>query len=74
MPQTWMNKVVEFDADGKAVWEASVPQPVSASRLANGHTLIASHQWPPKVLEVDRSGKVVWEYQPGSRPIRAKRR
>lgn len=74
IPQTWANKVTEYDLDGKLVWEASVQQPVSAVRLMNGHTLVASQTWPPKVMELDRGGKTVWEQQPANRATRARRR
>jgi HEAT repeat protein len=74
VPHTWNNKVIEYDIDGKAVWQANVQQPTSAVRLSNGHTLIASQGWPAKLLELDRTGKVVWENQPASRPSRVKRR
>jgi HEAT repeat protein len=73
LPQLWLNKVIEYDGDGRPVWEAAVPQPSAAVRLANGNTLVAS-QWPPKALEVDRGGKVVWEYGTNIRVHRAKRR
>jgi HEAT repeat protein len=57
----WMNKVVEFDADGKTVWEANVTQPMAVSRLPNGNTLVSLQQWPTKVVELDRTGKQVAE-------------
>jgi HEAT repeat protein len=74
VPLTWNSKVVEYDIDGKPVWEANVPQPLSAVRLANGNTLVATQSWPAKLIEVDRSGKVTWETQPATRPSRIKRR
>jgi HEAT repeat protein len=74
VPLTWNNKVVEYDIDGKAVWEATVQQPLSAVRLPSGNTLIATQSWPAKLVEVDRSGKVAWENQPATRPSRVKRR
>ncbi len=73
IPQAGMNKVVEYDPDGKQVWEVNVQQPMSATRLANGNTLIAQ-QWPSKVIEVDRNGKQVWEFNTPNRPYRARRR
>lgn len=74
VPQTGANKVVEFDAEGTLVWEAAVPQPVSAVRLPNGNTLVAS-QVTQQVLELDRAGRVVWEHRTGAdRPWRARRR
>jgi HEAT repeat protein len=72
--QTWQNKVVEYDSDGKTVWEATVNQPLSAVRLPNGRLLVASAMWPPKLTEIDRSGKVVAESQPPVQPSRIKRR
>jgi HEAT repeat protein len=67
------NKVVEYDADGKSVWETTVQWPTTASRLPNGHTLIAS-QDTQQILEVDRNGKKVWEYKTSGRPWRVRRR
>jgi hypothetical protein len=61
VPVTWMNKVQEYDPDGKVVWEANAVQPQSASRLPNGNTVIASQQWPAKLVEIDRQGKTVGE-------------
>src|SRR5262249_32727227 len=36
------SKVTEVDATGRVLWEASVPMPTSAVRLANGNTLVVS--------------------------------
>ncbi len=57
----YQNKVLEYDAEGKIVWEATVTQPWSATRLANGNTLVAIQQFPWKVVELDRQGKQVSE-------------
>jgi outer membrane protein assembly factor BamB len=73
-PITYQNKVVEYDAEGKQVWEASVAQPGAATRLPNGHTLVASHQSPAKLIELDRAGKVVSETQIPDHPVRVYRR
>lgn len=73
VPQYGSNKVIEFDPDGKQVWEASVSMPNSATRLPNGHTLVASNN-SQRLVELDRAGKVVWEYKDGNRPWRARRR
>lgn len=74
VPQYSSGKVIEYDTDGKAVWEASQAMPNSATRLPNGHTLVSSHN-SQKLVELDRSGKVVWEHkQNNSRPWRARRR
>jgi len=73
VPLFQANKVVEFDTDGRIVWEAAVPQPMSASRLANGHTLVSSARGV--VQELDRTSKTVWEYKAeGASPWRARRR
>ena len=67
------SKVVEYDAEGKAVWEANVRYPTSAVRLANGNTLVAS-MGTQQVLELDRTGKPVWQQKVDGRPWRARRR
>jgi HEAT repeat protein len=74
VPSTWQNKVTEYDADGKVVWEASVVQPMSASRLPNGHTLVSVQQWPGKLIELDRAGKAVAETPTAVYTARARRR
>src|SRR5205085_10894555 len=38
VPEMAHNRVVEYDASGRIVWEAAVDQPVAAMRLPNGHT------------------------------------
>src|SRR5262249_46290458 len=60
VPQYANNKVVEFDADGKVVWEATVMNPNSVFRLPNGNTVVASNA-TGRVVELDRSGKEVWD-------------
>jgi hypothetical protein len=62
VPRFFDGKVVEYDPQGKAVWEVSFPSPFSAQRLPNGNTLIACHE-PPRVVEIDRAGKLVWEHK-----------
>ena len=61
IPATWMNRVMEYDAEGKSVWEITAIQPSSATRLRNGNALISPQQWPAKVIETDPSGKQVSE-------------
>jgi HEAT repeat protein len=56
------NRVVEYDQEGKAVWEAAVMTPTSATRLPNGNTLVACTN-NQQVLELDRTGKTVWEFK-----------
>jgi hypothetical protein len=68
------HKLVEFDSNGKLVWEASVPSPISAMRLPNGHTLTTSHQGPKQVIELDEKGKVVWDYAIAGHATRARQR
>lgn len=68
-----VGNVVEFDEDGRQVWEAEVSMPWSATRLMNGHTLVTC-QGTPQVIELDRSGKTVWQYHVEGRPWLARRR
>ena len=67
------NKVVEYDAAGKKVWEAEFQQPVAAVRMANGHTLVTSYQ-DKRAVELDGTGKQVWEFKADGRVTRAWRR
>jgi len=73
VPQTNMSKVVEYDQDGKTIWQHSFNWPSSAVRLPNGNTLIASQNMQ-QIVEVDRAGKTVWDHRPDGRPWHARRR
>jgi HEAT repeat protein len=68
------NKVIEYDSEGKAVWEATVEEPVAAVRLPNGHTLITTLN-QKRAIELDGAAQEVWEYKSAeSRVTRAWRR
>ncbi len=73
VPQTPNNEIVEFDADGKPVWQAKFDQPVAAMRLANGNTLVTSMS-QQRAVEINKAGKSVWEYKTDTRVTRAFRR
>ena len=72
---THANMVVEFDKDGKVVWQltnADLPEPLladpcGAQRLANGNTVITSYaaggKGRVKLLEVTPDKKLVWTYR-----------
>src|ERR1035438_8828044 len=51
-------KVAEYDSNGKEVWSYAIESPWSASRLANGNTLIVTNK--KLVVEVDPKGQTVW--------------
>jgi len=69
------NKVVEYDAEGKSVWESgAVMNPMAAARSPNGNTLITSQQWPNKIVEVDKSNKQVAEITLTTYTVRVHRR
>ncbi len=68
------NKTVEFDADGKVVWQISnadfpdvkpFADPCGGQRLPNGNTVICSYasQGKIKVFEVTPEKKIVWTYE-----------
>ena len=70
-----LNKVVEYDAEGKSVWESgAVMNPMAAARSPNGNTLITSQQWPNKIVEVDKSNKQVAEIALTTYTVRVHRR
>ncbi|HVS39602.1 MAG TPA: HEAT repeat domain-containing protein [Gemmataceae bacterium] len=52
-----LNKITEYDLDGKTVWEATVPQPSNFHRLPNGHTLVTCAN-QTEIMELDQTGKV----------------
>ena len=51
VPHHLENKVVEYDPNGKAVWEVSVELPIIATRLPNGHTLVTSMGGPGRGIQ-----------------------
>jgi HEAT repeat protein len=73
VPQTPNNEVIEFDADGKPLWQAKFDQPVAAVRLPNGNTLVTSMS-QQRAVEINKAGKPVWEYKTDTRVTRAFRR
>jgi HEAT repeat protein len=72
VPNFGQDRVTEYDAEGRLLWEVAAPGPVSAERLPDGHTLIGCT--PPRVIELDRVGQVVWQYEPGRPIVQATRR
>jgi hypothetical protein len=67
------NKVVEYDLEGKPVWEMTIDEPIAAVRLPNGHTLVTTLS-QNRAVEVDGASKEVWEFKADSRVTRAWRR
>jgi hypothetical protein len=74
VPHNAENKIVEYDREGKAVWEIPFDQPIAAVRLPNGNTLITSMDPSVGAVEVDRTGAEVWTYRELTRVTRALRR
>jgi hypothetical protein len=67
------NKVVEYNAGGKVVWQATVQAPTSVVRLRNGNTLVGA--WNTgMVTELSPAGKVVWQCKIAGEFSRARRR
>lgn len=74
IPEMDNSRVVEYDADGKNVWKATLDQPIAAVRLPNGNTLVTL-MGENRAVEVDRAGKEVWQFiKADSRVTRALRR
>jgi outer membrane protein assembly factor BamB len=73
VPELRNNRVVEYDSDGKPVWQVPFNEPIAAVRLANGNTLVTAFN-QPRAVELDRAGKEVWEYKSDTRVTRAFRR
>lgn len=68
---TYGNRVVEFDKDGKIVWEllnsdvgGMIKDACGVQRLPNGNTVIACYgaKQGVKLFEVNQDKKVVWQY------------
>lgn len=78
---THSNRVVEFDADGKKVWELTnddlpgpwLQDPCGAQVLPNGNIVVTSYAGgrknpkAPKLIEVNRNKEVVWTYRDGKK-------
>ena len=76
------NRVVDFDAAGKIVWQLTnedlpgpwLQDPCGAQVLPNGNIVITSYAGgskdptAPKLIEVNRDKQVVWTYSDG-RPV-----
>jgi HEAT repeat protein len=73
VPHNAENKVVEYDINGKVVWQVEIEQPVAATRLPNGNTLVTT-MMQNRAVEFDRNGTEVWRYQSNTRVTRAVRR
>lgn len=64
VPYRLENKVVEFDAHGRIVWELTVPQPVAATRLPNGNTLVTTFLEQTGAIEFDPDGNETgWSFR-----------
>lgn len=74
IPHNSENKVVEYDARGKPVWEISIDQPVVAYRLPNGNTMVTTILPARGAVELNRLGQEVWSYRANTRVTRAIRR
>jgi hypothetical protein len=66
------NKVVEYAADGKVLWQARVASPTSVQRLPGGRTLVASTT-TREVVELDRGGREVAKHSTSASPVQATR-
>jgi HEAT repeat protein len=65
--------VIEYDADGKSVWQASLLRPIAARRLPNGHTLVSTN-FGQRMVELDKAGKEVSSYNSAGRILFMDRR
>ena len=75
------NRVVDFGADGKVIWQLTnddlpgpwLQDPCGGQVLPNGNVVIACYAGgrknprAPKLFEVNRNKKVVWKYTDGQR-------
>jgi len=56
-----MNKVNEYDENGKVIWSVDAMSPWAAVRLKNGNTLISGNGYG-YTREVNKKGETVWEF------------
>jgi HEAT repeat protein len=74
IPLGWNNQLLEYNSDGKQIWAVTTEQPMHATRLPNGNTLVSSQNWPYKYLELDKSGKKLKEHVTNTYLFRVRRR
>jgi outer membrane protein assembly factor BamB len=60
-----LNKVVEYDSDGKELWSFPATNPWGVTPLSNGNLLITDRLG---VREVNRRGDSVWTFSPSEVP------
>jgi hypothetical protein len=60
-----LNKVVEYDSDGKELWSFPANRPWGVTPLKNGNVLITDSDG---VREVTRRGDAVWSWSPADAP------
>jgi outer membrane protein assembly factor BamB len=60
-----LNKVVEYDSDGKELWSFPAPGAWGVSQLKNGNVLITDRMG---VREIARRGDAVWSWSPADAP------
>lgn len=65
--ECYSHKLREYDFAGTMIKEWDLPMAYSASRLANGNTLISGYK-PAQLAEIDPSGKTVWTLTAGDLP------
>lgn len=63
VPDYSYNKVREYDAKGKVVWEADANRPGAVAKLRNGNVLVTSRLAPGQIYEINYKTK---EKVPGS--------
>jgi len=60
-----LNKVVEYDSNGRELWSFPAPGAWGVSQVANGNVLITDRMG---VREVTRRGDAVWSFSPSDVP------
>src|SRR5262249_14113286 len=73
VPGIYVQRALGDDTKGNAVPDVAATQPIAATRLPNGNTLITS-MTEKRAVELDLAGKMVWQYKANTRVTRAYRR
>jgi hypothetical protein len=73
MPFYNTNRVAEYDAAGKMIWEATVPLPSAVTRMPNGNFLVTS-RLANQVYELNAAGKEVRRHEVEGRVLFATKR
>lgn len=61
-----LNKIIEYDYNGKILFSVDFPSPWSVEELPNGNLLAVCNK--NYIREISRNGEIIWEFKPSDLP------